>query len=198
VEGARTLATKASATAVFRIELLDVEPLIWRRIRVARSATFKELHDILQIVLGWQDSHLHEFRAGKLLLGAKDVNELDGRENLQDEDNWSLNDLLDTGVAEFEYVYDFGDDWVHRVLLEPATRSRVPGPSPLCLAGENACPPEDMGGPHRYAVFLEAIADPAHEEHKSYLQWIGGVWDPKGFDLNRVNRDLRSGRRRKP
>jgi len=192
------LASKASATAVLRVELLDIEPLIWRRVRVTRSVTFKQLHEILQIVMGWQDSHLHEFRAGKLILGVKDVNELDERENLQDEDNWSLQDLLDTGVSELEYVYDFGDNWVHRIVLEPATRSRVPGPSPLCLAGENARPPEDVGGPHGYVEFLKAIADPAHEEHESYLRWIGGVWDPKGFDLNRVNRDLHSGRRRKP
>jgi hypothetical protein len=191
------LANKASATAVLRIELLDIDPLIWRRVRVARGVTLKQLHEILQTVLGWEDSHLHEFRAGELILGMQDVDRDDERENLQDEDDWSLSDLLNRGASEFEYVYDFGDDWVHRVVLEPTTRSRVPGPTPLCLAGENACPPEDVGGPHRYAVFLEAIADPAHEEHESLLQWIGGVWDPKGFDLNRVNRDLRSGRRRK-
>jgi len=63
------LASKASATAVLRVELLDIEPLIWRRVRVTRSVTFKQLHEILQIVMGWQDSHLHEFRAGKLILG---------------------------------------------------------------------------------------------------------------------------------
>jgi len=192
------LASKASAAAVLRVELLDIEPLIWRRIRVARSATFKQLHDILQIVLGWQDSHLHEFRGGKLILGMKDANEPDERENLQDEAEWSLSDLLAAGVSEFEYVYDFGDDWVHRVVLEPATRSRVPGPSPICLAGENACPPEDVGGPHRYGEFLQAIADPKHEEHGRYLRWIGGVWDPKGFDLNRVNRDLRTRLEKEP
>jgi hypothetical protein len=192
------LARKALPTAVLRIELLDIKPLIWRRVRVERSVTFKHLHETLQIVMGWQNSHLHEFRAGELILGMKDVEELDERENLQDEDDWRLHELLDTGVSEFEYVYDFGDDWVHRVVLEPATRSREPGPSPLCLAGENACPPEDVGGPHRYAVFLEAIADPAHKEHEQYLRWIGGVWDPKGFDLNRVNCELRSWPKRKP
>jgi hypothetical protein len=191
------LAKKTTSTAVLRIELLGIKPLIWRRIRVDRSVTFKQLHEILQIALGWQDSHLHEFRVGKLLLGIKGVDELDARERVQDEDNWSLEDLLGTGVSEFEYVYDFGDDWGHRIVLEPATRSGVPGPSPLCLAGENACPPEDVGGPHRYPEFLKAIADPTHEEHESYLRWIGGVWDPKGFDLNRVNRDLRSRRGRK-
>jgi hypothetical protein len=188
------LAKTTSATAVLRIELIEIEPLIWRRVRVARSESFKRLHDIFQIVLGWQDSHLHEFRAGALAIGMIDP---DADEALQDENNWTLKELLDTGVKEFEYVYDFGDDWVHGIVVEPATRSGVPGASPLCLAGENACPPEDVGGPHGYAEFLKAIADPAHEEHESYLRWIGGVWDPKGFDLNRVNRDLHGRRKRK-
>jgi hypothetical protein len=174
-----------SATAVLRIELLDIDPLVWHRIRVPRDITFKELHEILQIVMSWQDSHLHEFRAGELVLGMKEADDFDERENVQEQDNWSLKDLLDRGVSEFEYVYDFGDDWVHRVVLEPAA---------LCLAGENACPPEDVGGPHAYAEFLDAIGNPKHKEHGSYLRWIGGVWDPKGFDLNRVNRDLHGGR----
>ncbi len=191
------MASKAPAMAVLRVELLDLEPLIWRRVRVARSLTLEQLHEILQIVMGWQNSHLHEFHAGKLVFGMKDVDENDERENVQDESEWSLKDLLETGVSEFEYVYDFGDDWVHRVVLEPATRSREPGPSPLCLAGENACPPEGVGGPHRYLEFLEAIADPRHPEHKELLGWIGGVWDPRGFDLNRVNRDLHARRGRK-
>lgn len=192
------MASKAAATAVLRIELLNIEPLIWRRVRVARSASFKQLHEILQVVLGWQNTHLHEFRAGDLVLGMKGVDELDERAELKDESDWSLTELLATGVGDFEYVCDFGDDWVHRVVLEPARRWAVPGPSPLCLAGENACPPEDVGGPHRYMEFLETIADPRHEEHESYLRWIGGVWDPKGFDLNRVNRDLRGGGGRRP
>ena len=181
---------------MLRVELLNIEPLIWRRVRVPRSVTFKQLHEILQIVLGWKDSHLHEFRAGDLLLGMKGVDEPGERDNVQDEDDWSLKELLDTGVTEFEYVYDFGDDWVHRVVSEPATRSGAPGPAPLSLAGENACPPEDVGGPHGYREFLEAIADPRHKEHERYLRWIGGVWDPKGFDLNRVNRELHAPPRR--
>jgi len=191
------MAIKPSAICILRIELLEIEPLIWRRVRVLRNVRLNRLHQILQIILGWQDSHLHEFRAGDLVLGMQDVDELDERENFQDENEWSLQELLDVGVLEFEYLYDFGDGWTHRVIVEPATRGGEPGPSPLCLAGENACPPEDAGGPHRYAEFLQAITDPTHEEHKEFLRWVGGVWDPRGFDLNRVNRDLLELRGRK-
>ena len=73
------------------------------------------------------------------------------------------------GVTEFDYIYDFGDHWAHRIIVEPATRSRVPGNSPLCLAGEGACPPEDVGGPPGYAQFLEALSDAAHSDHKTYV-----------------------------
>jgi hypothetical protein len=181
---------KSVGHVVLRIELEGVEPLIWRRVRVVPAVTLRRLHEILQIVMGWEDSHLHEFRAGDLVIGMKDVD--DAPEDLQDEKAWSLGKLLKTGISEFTYVYDFGDDWDHRVVVEPATRGGAGATSPLCLAGENACPPEDVGGPHGYAMFLQALADPKDQNHEQYTQWIGGVWDPKGFDLNHVNRELRA------
>ncbi len=180
---------------VLRVELLGIEPLIWRRVRVGQALTLKELHEVLQRVMGWQDSHLHEFHAGELLIGMMDID--DPPDNLQDENAWTLRQMLETGIAEFEYLYDFGDDWLHRLIVEPPSRGRAGGSGPLCLAGENACPPEDVGGPPGYAEFLRALANPKHENHKQYLEWIGGVWDPKGFDLNRINRELRALPRRR-
>lgn len=99
--------------------------------------------------------------------------------------------------GEFEYHYDMGDGWVHRCVIEMAP---VPWPeldlrTPACIAGENACPPEDVGGPHGYAHFLECIGDRSHPEYADTLRWVGGVFDPKGFDLNRLNRDWKPGRR---
>jgi|SRR5579862_1454691 len=184
------MAKSRSADIVLRVELLGIEPLIWRRVRVASSTSLKQLHDVLQLVMGWQDMHLHEFLAGELLIGMMDID--DPPENLQDENAWSLEQLLKTGVSEFEYHYDFGDDWQHRLIIEPAGRGRAGGSGALCLAGENACPPEDVGGPPGYAEFLQALADPKHQNHKQYLDWLGGIWDPRGFDLNRVNRELRA------
>jgi hypothetical protein len=92
-----------------------------------------------------------------------------------------------------------GDDWTHRIVIEapPGLAADLP----RCVAGENACPPEDVGDPPGYAQFLAALADPAHEGHVSMLEWVGGVFDPKGFDLNRINRDWRPrsrGRKRSP
>lgn len=68
---------------------------------------------------------------------------------------------------------------------------------PVCVAGENACPPEDVGGPHGYGQFLDILGDRQHEQHDDIVRWIGGVFDPKGFDLNRINRDWTSAKRRR-
>jgi len=93
--------------------------------------------------------------------------------------------------------YDMGDGWIHRIVIEAVPEFwfdadlRVP----ICTAGENTCPPEDVGGPHGYQHFRECIANRAHPEHSEWIRWIGGVFDPKGFDLNRLNRDWRPGRR---
>jgi hypothetical protein len=72
----------------------------------------------------------------------------------------------------------------------------------FCTGGENACPPEDVGGPPGYANFLAAISDPRHEEHQNYMEWSGGHFDPARFDQAAVNRawsgicGRRPGRRR--
>jgi hypothetical protein len=95
--------------------------------------------------------------------------------------------------GEFEYVYDTGDDWVHRLVVEAdgGTRALELDLLPLCIAGENACPPDDIGGAHGYERFLAALADPGDEDHSGLLSWIGGVFDPRGFDLNHLNREWR-------
>jgi hypothetical protein len=88
-------------------------------------------------------------------------------------------------------VYDFGDWWEHRIVVEPEARTDAGARfAPLCLAGENAAPPEDAGGPPGYERLLQVLADPQHERYEEMLQWVGGIWDPKGFDLNQVNRAL--------
>ena len=184
---------KSHSAVILRVELLGVEPLVWRRVRVPAAMTLRELHGVLQVVMGWQDFHLHEFRVGDALIGIVDRPELDTPENMEDERKWTVAKVVAFGAAEFEYVYDFGDHWVHRVIVEPATRSRVPGNLPLWLlgpsvalrpagppsavqnggavlvAGEGACPPEDVGGPPGYAQFLEALSDAAHSDHKTYV-----------------------------
>ena len=94
----------------------------------------------------------------------------------------------------FDYLYDFGDGWHHAVVVEDRFMQPRADFVVQCLAGENACPPEDVGGPPGYAGFLAAIADPRHEEHRQYLDWWGGSFDSARFELGAVNRALKGGR----
>jgi hypothetical protein len=188
-----------------RIELLDVAPLVWRRVLVSNQWTLASLHGYLQWVMGWTDSHAHEFQIGAGIV-APDwwIQEADFHADTgdhRDERRVSVAAVVsELGVGgEFEYRYDMGDGWRHRLVIEslPHLAEIRDLSLPVCLSGENACPPEDVGGPGGYDLFLEILADRAHEQHQDMVRWIGGVFDPKGFDLNRLNRDFSARRRRR-
>jgi hypothetical protein len=171
-----------------RIELLGVTPVVWRRLIVPADIPLPALHRALQASLGWTNSHLHEFVIGGVRYAepnpewSEDLKQIDERRVL-------LNKALGQSRC-FDYVYDFGDDWHHVVLVENL-HAQAPESSALrCPAGENACPPEDVGGAPGYTEFLSAITDPAHEEHDSYLSWVGGAFDPIRLDLAAINRAL--------
>jgi hypothetical protein len=107
-----------------------------------------------------------------------------------DERRVKLKPLLDTGLRRFTYVYDLGDHWEHSVIVEDLVMP-TPGLPPVrCLAGESACPPEDVGSAGGYADFLEILRDPTHDEHASMLEWVGGSFDPAAFSLVDVNERL--------
>lgn len=178
------------ATTIYtlRIELQGIHPLIWRRLQVPTAIALPRLHDVLQVAMGWTDSHLHSFRIGELeYTNADELDELD----MLDEKGRKLESLLGKAIREFGYLYDFGDSWDHRIVVESIAEPQPDWPYPLCMAGQRACPPEDVGSTGGYQDFLEAIANPDHEEHDSTLIWIGGAFDPEGFDINCVNRELR-------
>jgi hypothetical protein len=187
-----------------RIELRDVVPLVWRRVLVPDHWTLASLHHYLQWVVGWTDSHAHEFQVGEGVV-APDwwIHEVGTDADVsayRDERRVSVAKVVsDLGArGEFEYRYDMGDGWRHRIVIESPPASMVSNrPLPVCVAGENACPPEDVGGPHGYGLFLEILGDRQHEQHEDMMRWIGGVFDPKGFDLNRINRDWKAPKRRR-
>lgn len=180
-----------------RIELLDVTPLVWRRVLVSNQSTLANLHGYLQWVMGWTDSHAHEFLVGSKVVAPDwwiDEVGLDSDvANYRDERRVSVAAVAaELGVgSEAEYRYDMGDGWQHRIVIEcpPLLGAAQDLPLPICLAGENACPPEDVGGPHGYEEFLKILSDRKHEQYADMVRWIGGVFDPRGFDLNRINRD---------
>jgi hypothetical protein len=188
-------ARKKAALKIYElhVELEDIEPVIWRRILVPAMITLPKLHDLLQLVMGWTDSHLHSFEIGDRTFGmdGTDLEEL----NMLNEKRYTLDAVLGDSIREFVYDYDFGDSWRHLIKVTPVTKPNADWSYPLCIAGARAAPPDDVGGVPGYFEFLSAIKNPKHEEHAHMLEWVGGAFDPEGFDLNEINRTLRIGPR---
>jgi len=173
-----------------RIELEHIRPAIWRRILVPDNVTLARLHPILLWSMGWQGGHLHEYEIARLRYGPPPEDEWPRSEPIHDERRFRLNRFVDTGLRRFKYLYDFGDHWEHIVAVEDVHPRTARTQAVICVAGENACPPEDVGGPPGYLEFLAAITDPTHEEHTNFSRWIGGPFDPTAFDLAEVNARL--------
>lgn len=171
-----------------KITLFDSKPPIWRRVLVAGDTPLSELHRIIQEVMGWEDYHLHQFIVGDAYYG---VPFPDDWHEIEDERHVTLNQVAPHEKDRFTYEYDFGDDWLHTVLVEEILPPDPNQVLPVCLKGRRACPPEDVGGIPGYTWFLEAINDPEHEEHDEYLEWVGGAFDPEAFDLAAVNEKLK-------
>ena len=178
---------KASWSWQLKIELLDVSPSVWRRLLVPETIMLPTLHEVLQATLGWTNSHLHEFVINGIRYGDPGPDS-DADSDVVDEHDVALQEALGMDARCFDYVYDFGDDWHHVVLVED--QHIAPAKSIRCTGGGNACPPEDVGGALRYATFVAAISDPNHEEHETYQEWSGGRFDPARFDLEAANRAL--------
>jgi hypothetical protein len=152
--------------------------------------TLLKLHRILQEVMGWYDSHLHQFLIGGDYYATRSL-EWDGfGPPVISERSTRLEDVISGQKMKFRYEYDFGDGWEHEILVEKVLPPEDGVRYPVCIAGARACPPEDCGGPPGYANLLEIIMDPKHGEYESTLEWLGGDFDPEAFDLKKTNKYL--------
>jgi hypothetical protein len=189
--GRQAAEAQAAPRTIYRlhVELRDIAPRIWRQLLVPSWATLAKLHEVLQISLGWTNSHLHQFHIAGATYGMPDdewreVSPLDDR-------RYTVAGCLADRVPDFVYEYDFGDGWEHAIHVEAILPVDQVDHYPLCTGGANACPPEDVGGSAGYFDFLQVIRDPSHEEHRDMLRWCGGSFDPTAFDRNAVNARLR-------
>lgn len=181
--------SKPENTAIYRIKvtLRHVAPPVWRRVEVPADIKLGKLHRVFQIAMGWTDSHLHAFRAGRESYGIPDP-EFPG--DMENERNVRLDRIAVQGDKPI-YEYDFGDGWEHEMKIEKTVSAEPAVRYPRCTAGSRACPPEDCGGPWGYEHLLEVLRDPKHEEHEEMREWIGGEFDPEAFDLGEINEALR-------
>ena len=186
----RKLAKKPGATLQLHIELRGSKPKIWRRVLVPETITLARLHAVIQAVFGWSGGHLHEFQVGEQRFGTPDP-EYDAWGEVRSERSTRLASALG-GARTMNYVYDFGDNWQHRIKVEKTLDPAPAGTLPLCVAGANATPPDDCGGIYGYYDFVAAVSDPNHPEHAEMTEWIGGPWDPAAFDIEAVNLRLKN------
>jgi hypothetical protein len=174
---------------LLHVSLREISPRIWRRFEVPSETTLPQLHIALQIVMGWENYHLHEFRIAGRNYAEPDPEDHHFGRNVLDERRVRVGKLLAAG-SSFEYHYDFGDNWRHDILIEsvlPVTPRKL---YPVCLAGARSAPPEDVGGIGGYQRYLEALFDHRHPDHEDMLRWRGR-FDPESFAVTRVNKSLR-------
>lgn len=169
-----------------KIELAWIKPPVWRRVALPATITLGKLHQVIQECMGWTDSHLHEFEIADCRFGIPDP---DWSDDMVSEKRVTLAKAL-AGKKTFRYVYDFGDNWEHRIKVEKVLPPDADLRHPLCLDGANACPPEDVGGAPGYEELLNALADPNYPDREDMLEWVGNEFDPTAFDLVRVNQRL--------
>lgn len=175
-----------------KVTLKNTRPPIWRRVLVPGNVSLEKLHDILQVVMGWEDYHLHQFIVGDTYYGTRDPDAGIWGMEARSERAARLSQVAPAEKSKFTYEYDFGDSWYHDILVEKITPPEKGVSYPVCIKGKGACPPEDVGGIWGYYAFLEAIKDPSNPEHGDMLEWAGGSFDPEEFDLEGINQALKS------
>jgi hypothetical protein len=174
-----------------KITLKWSKPPIWRRVLVRAAMRLDRLHQVIQLVMPWTNSHLHQFGVGRTFYGMPDPDSVDMGFETLNEKRYALADLVPAAKKKFIYEYDFGDGWEHEVTVEKILPPDPAFKHPTCLGGANACPPDDCGGMGGYYDLLQKLADPKHPEHDDLKEWIGGGWDPAQFDLGCTNKMLK-------
>jgi hypothetical protein len=169
--------------------LRGATPPIWRRLEVPADISLARLHTVIQIAFGWDDSHLHVFDTPYGSFGTADA-DLGHRP----ETSVTLEQVAPAANSTLRYTYDFGDDWDHDILVEEVLDHNETAGYPRCTGGRRAAPPDDCGGIWGYAELVEVLNDPADQEHKDRLEWLGlddaAEFDPDRFDAAAVTRAL--------
>lgn len=181
--------TAQALRSIFQIKvtLKGIKPPVWRRLLVPSTLKLSEFHTVLQLAMGWNDMHLHQFTVGRQHYG---IPETDWPDDILNEHKYRVYNLLTAEDETLIYEYDFGDGWEHKIVLEKILPFETDIKLPQCLKGKRACPPEDVGGPLGYLEYLEAIIDPLHPEHETLLEWRGSGFDAERFDAVHVNETL--------
>ncbi len=176
----------------FKIVLEGIKPPIWRRIQVPETYSFWDLHIAIQDSMGWADYHLHEFAIlspvlkEEVRIGIPMDDEVFSDPLLHPGWEMKIADYFTQEKISADYMYDFGDNWIHNITLEKIISREKNIKYPICIKGKRAGPPEDCGGVGGYYNLLKVIENPEHEGYDGMINWLGGKFDPDYFSVKSV------------
>jgi len=166
-----------------KIKLERISPPVWRRIVLSSFTYFSELHEIIQKFFSWEGYHLHEFyfphpanKSKRIYI--RGIIDWDEDSDFMDHyhfsaDEFRLCDVLSKDQKRAYYLYDFGDNWRHVIILEKIFPYDERFVSPICVGGKRATPPEDSGGSGGFSEKLEILKQPRHKNFEEILNWMG-------------------------
>ena len=172
-----------------KITLDNVKPTVMRRIEVPVSITLDTLHEMIQAIMPWENSHLHQFYL-RIIDGPRwappspfdDDFDHFGIEK-RDSTRTSLADVLaEPTFKVLRYNYDFGDDWMHSIKVERRFTAEPWDEFPKLIDAKGSCPPENCGGPWGYAELLETLSEPSSKRRLEFRGWL------RDFDPNKIER----------
>ena len=178
--------SKLPTKYTLKIFLYEVSPQIWRRFTISGDSSFSELHEIIQLAMGWENKESHEFRYGKgrnltNVIASKDE-DIAVEGDFHDESELTVDGFFNRRRLPFRmlYRYDFLEDWVHELVFE---KKEVMDSDQKILAklieGERACPPEDCGGTWGYMSALEGE-----------VEWMDDEYNPDDFDVTAISLEI--------
>lgn len=188
---------QSSLAYQFKIQIKNInKPLVWRRIKVPAHFSFQEFHIAIQIAFGWENCHLFLFSPKGF--GSEPLIELPHDDNINDGIDTKnayelkLSEIFHSEKQKYTYIYDFGDDWEHSIVLEKIETETIM--YPILMDGKSKCPPEDCGGYNGYLNLKENLADPNNSDDSDFREWLGmesdEVWDASEFNLKLVQMEL--------
>ncbi|MEN9632753.1 MAG: hypothetical protein RL077_1157 [Verrucomicrobiota bacterium] len=178
-----------------KVVMLGSAPPIWRRLQVPGDAKLDWLHAVLQVTIGWTNSHLHQFKVGEICYSDTRHHsaEFEDDQKILEERKFDLRQIAPREQDVILYEYDFGDSWDHEITVEKILQNTAASSSTSarCLDGARACPPEDCGGISGYEDLLKILGNRKHPEHKRMKEWLGRPVDAAAFDVEKTNLWLR-------
>lgn len=183
-----------------KVTIKDTHPPVWRRLQVPEGITFHELNAIIQLAFDWCGYHAYNFEVGATLHQGGIFIELPDLD-----DGWgyyevrnSKREKIDTYFKEYKrmkYTYDFGDNWIHNILIEKIVETDIKLRKPICVKAKMADLPEDCGGPYGYDELLDILADKSNKRHNAMKEWVENsysTWrdDREFVDIEEINERL--------